>query len=117
MFGIFSYTATILIFMGGAFVFSLIKRKLRSSGSRPLSPSDRKAMVLTFWASVVGTAPAEWVALSWHAWVYDPTRSLHTIVFGAEIETYLFAGLAALLISYAALKFARREDRKRALST
>lgn len=111
-FEIFSYTATVLIFTGLALCAFPVLRILRRSEKHPLTRSDRKAIALTVIVSVIGTAPAEWAALSWGTWFYNPARSLDTTFLGAEVETYLFAALVSFVVSLAAVKHARREDRR-----
>ncbi len=111
-FGIFSYTATVLIFCGLAFSLYLIGLLLRKK-SAILSASDWKVIVWTIVIMVVIIGPEEYVALAWRTWTYNPERTFNMTFFGAEIETYLFIILVSLVVSIATLVYARREDRKR----
>ena len=111
-FGIYSYTATVLIFCGLAFLLYVIGVLLRRK-SAMLSRKDWKAI---FWTIVIMTAvtgPMEYVALVWRTWTYNPERTLDKIFLGAEVETYLFIILVSLVVSIATLVYANREDRKR----
>ncbi len=107
--GIFSYTATILFFNG----FALLLYFAFARKSSKLSTSDLKVILLTILIGTIATGPGEWVALTWKTWTYNPERTFHTTLFGAELETYLFTILVSLVVSIATLAYARREDQKR----
>ena len=111
-FGIYSYTATILIFCGLALLLYVVGRLLRKK-SVMLPASDWKVIIWTIIIFAVITGPEEYVALAWRTWTYNPERTFNTTFLGAEVETYLFITLVALVVSIATLVYARREDRKR----
>jgi len=111
-FGIYSYTATILIFCGLALLLYIIGRLLRKK-SAMLPASDWKVIIWTIIIFAIITGPEEYVALAWRTWTYNPERTFNTTFLGAEVETYLFITLVALVVSIATLVYARREDRKR----
>lgn len=107
-FGIYSYAITTAIFCGLALVLYGIGRLL-GKRSAMFTQTDWKAVMWTIVILLFITGPGEHVALAWRAWEYNPERTLHTIFFGAEIETYLFT----LLVSIATIVYVRREERKR----
>ena len=53
-------------------------------------------------------------AVRWRAWDYLPTTSLQ-IVWGAEIETLLFAALVTFVVATAVVAAADRVDKKQKL--
>ena len=107
-FGIYSYTATILIFCGSALLLYIIGRLLRKK-SAMLPASDWKVIIWTMIIFAVITGFEEHVALTWRIWTYNPERTFSTIFLGAEIETYLFIILVSLVVSIATIVYARRE--------
>lgn len=111
-FGIYSYTATILIFCGLALALYIFGRVL-SKEFAMLPATDWKVIIWTMIIFAIITGPEEYVALAWRTWTYNPERTLDTIFLGAEVETYLFVILVSLVVSIATLVYARREDRKR----
>lgn len=111
-FGIFSYTATILIFTGLALLLRIVKRLIHPSSHQMLSNTEWKVIGCTALITTIGTAPAEWAALTWRTWSYNPERTFDTRFLGAEVETYLFTILVTFVISVATLSYARRQDRK-----
>ena len=111
-FSIYSYTATVLIFCGLAFLLYLVGVLFRRK-SATLSKNDWKAIFGTIVIMTAVTGPMEYVALTWRTWTYNPERTLHKTFFGAEVETYLFIILVSLVVSIATLVYANREDRKR----
>ena len=111
-FGIYSYTATIVIFCGLALALYVVGRLLRKK-SAMLPASDWKVILWTIIIFAIVTGPEEYVALAWRIWTYNPERTFNKIFLGAEVETYLFITLVALVVSIATLVYARREDRKR----
>ncbi len=78
-----------------------------------LTARDWRIVGWTMIIFAVITGPEEYVALAWRTWEYNPERTFHTIFLGAEVETYLFIVLVALVVSIATLVYANREDRKR----
>ena len=110
-FGTYSYTATILIFCGLALLLYVVGRLLRKK-SAMLPATDWKAIIWTMIIFAVIAGPEEYVALAWRTWIYNPERTFNTTFLGAEVETYLFITLVALVVSIATLVYARREDRK-----
>ncbi len=112
-FGIFSYTATVLIFTSLALCLYFAMRFYISPKNATLSRTDWRTIVITIVVTILGTSPGEWTALAWRAWVYNPERTLHTTFLGAELETYLFTILVSLVVALATLLYARREDRRR----
>ena len=112
-FGIFSYAATVIIFPGLAILVRFLKRRYISAKSPGLSKAGWRIIFLTTIIAVVGTGPAEWIALTWRAWTYNPEKTLHATFLGAEVETYLFTILVSFVISIATIGYARDEDRKR----
>src|SRR3989338_1429967 len=112
-FGIFSYTATVLIFTGLALLLYLAMRLYISPKNSVLYKTDRKVIFTTLLITAIATSPGEWIALLWRTWTYNPDRTLHTTFLGAEVETYLFAALVSLVVSIATLLYSRREDRRR----
>lgn len=112
-FGIFSYTATVLIFTGLAFLLYLAMRLYISPKNSVLSKTDWKVILLTIVIATIATGPGEYFALAWRTWTYNPERTFHSTFLGAEIETYLFTILVSLVVSIATLLYSRRGDRKR----
>ncbi len=110
-FGIYSYTATVLIFCGLALLLYLIGCLLRKKSARLAKP-DWRAIIWTIVIMTVITSPEEYVALTWRTWTYNPERTFHTTFLGAEVETYLFIILVSLVVSIATLVYAHHEDRK-----
>ncbi|MEK7509922.1 MAG: hypothetical protein AAB605_04410 [Patescibacteria group bacterium] len=111
-FGIFSYTATILIFTGLAILLYFLMLFKFSRRSARLPAKYWKVVLAVILINIIATSPAEWAALTWRAWTYNPERTFHTTFLGAEIETYLFTTLVTLVVSLATLLYARREERK-----
>lgn len=112
-FGIFSYTATVLIFTGLAMLVYLAKRFFISPKNSVLSKTDWKVILYTILITTIATGPGEYVALAWRTWTYNPERTFYTRFLGAEVETYLFTILVSLVVSIATLLYANRQDRKR----
>ena len=111
-FGIFSYTATVLIFTGLAMLLYLAMLLFFSRRSAKLPVKYWKVILTVIGINAIATSPGEWVALTWRAWTYNPERTFYTTFLGAEVETYLFTILVTLVVSLATLLYARREDRK-----
>lgn len=78
-----------------------------------LSAKDWKIILWTIIIMAFATSPAEYFALAWRIWIYNPERTFSTTFWGAEVETYLFIILVSLVVSIATLVYANREDRKR----
>ena len=112
-FGIFSYTATVIIFTGLALLLYLFVRSFISRRSAKLLNSDWKVISLVILITTLATGPCEWVALAWRTWTYNPERTFHTTFLGAEVETYLLIILGSLVVSIATIVYARHEDKKR----
>lgn len=106
-FGIFSYTATIIIFTG----LVILIRFLR--GTHRLPPSHWKIISLVIILGSLFTGATERVALTWRTWIYNPERTLYTTFLGAEIETYLFALLVSFVVASATLRRAQKEEQDR----
>jgi hypothetical protein len=111
-FGIFSYTATVLIFTGLAMLVYLAMRFFISPKNSVLSKTDWKIILYTILITTIATGPGEYVALAWRTWTYNPERTFYTLFLGAEVETYLFTILVSLVVSIATLLYANRRDRK-----
>ena len=112
-FGIFSYTATVIIFTGLAMLVYLAMRFFVSPKNSVLSKTDWKIILYTILITTIATGPGEYVALAWRTWTYNPVRTFYKSFFGAEVETYLLTILVSLVVSIATLLSARRQDRKR----
>ncbi len=69
--------------------------------------------IAAFVLATLPIAAIESVDLRWKAWAYDPSHTLHTKVFGAELETYIFMAVVAAGIGGATLAYAAREDESR----
>lgn len=59
---------------------------------------------------VVGTAVSEPVGLRWNAWVYSKYNTLNLTIFGAPIESYVFALFVGLAIASATLVWSDYEE-------
>ena len=114
-FGIYSYTATVLIFTGGAGPLYLAASSVAKRNALPWK--YWRIILFVMLGFTLCTSPGERFALLWRTWEYNPAKSFHVTFLGAEVETYVFAALVGLVVSLATLAFARREDRKRFLNT
>jgi lycopene cyclase domain-containing protein len=102
----YAYLATILVFGGGAVAIIWIRQAnlLRPYAWFVISVSVLAAPFAFF----------ESFGLRWKAWAYNPRRTFHVHLLGAEIESYLFMMLVAAAVVSATIVYAAREDRRRA---
>jgi lycopene cyclase domain-containing protein len=102
-FGSFTYLVTTLIFTGVAiliewtFSFQRLKRYT-------------KVILAVVVIGIVFALVGERVALSLHAWVYNPELTFNTFLFGSAVETVLYAILASVAIASAALVWSDCEE-------
>ena len=107
-FGIFSYLITILIFAGLAV---LIEWTL---GFRKLKKYTKIIGVIAV-IGVSSTLIAESVALSWRTWFYSRGMTFGIYIFGAALETLIYAIFVAVAISSATLAWSDFEEDKKPL--
>jgi|SRR5579872_6268816 len=104
-FGIYSYTVTIVVFVGFALLLYFF------SGSR-IEPRDWKIVWRVILLNILLTIPGEGLLLKWKVYLYDAQKTLHVTFLGPEIETYFYIAGVALVIALATIIYARREDEK-----
>jgi hypothetical protein len=100
--GMFSYLITMLIFAGSGFVLTLILVDIRPY---------KKLIGVVLAIGLVYAIITEPIAVSWQAWEYSQKYTLGYYVFGAELETCIFAVLAAIAIAGETLVFAEVEEK------
>lgn len=107
-FGIFSYLITILIFAGTAVIIEW------TLGFRELK-KYAKIIGVIVGIGVSFTLIAEPVALSWRAWFYSQDRTFGIYLFGAALETLVYAIFIAIAIASATLAWSDFEEDKKPL--
>jgi hypothetical protein len=109
-FGIYFYLITVLIFPGLALLvyfcaFLLDRKKVK------LNKTEWKSILMTIFLFTLYTSIGEKAALYLNLWKYYPEHTFNKIFFGAEVETYFFIILVALVVSIATLSYAKRQDK------
>lgn len=102
-FGSFTFLVTILIFTGVAI---LIEWTYNFRRLKRYTKVISAVVVIGIVFALVG----ERVALSLHAWAYNPELTFNTFLFGAAVETVLYAILASIAIASATLVWSDCEE-------
>ncbi len=106
MFEQYSYLITILFFAGGSILIEWL------IGYKYLKKHLREILI----AGIVGvlfTAPLEGTALVGKDYSFYPETTLNTLLFGAELETYLFSFLVGIAVASATFIGIRIEDMRK----